>query len=611
MATSGKHITTIKSKQGPADYGIYLVFKWERTSYSIENNTSNIYWVLQLEYDYAKNSNNFPIEGISKVNIDGNQYELSFLNDDVDYYKDSTVKVFHEGNTTIPHSIDGSKSFSFSYTLDYSYFTLLAPYRTAVKSGSDTAALDAIPQIKLRTVPSTFTDEETLTITYYNDAGDSLRTLQACLTFDGTKDDIAYRDVPKTNTLYYTFNFTSAEKTLLRNNIKTGTSTTIGVYLRAITATGELIESKRWITYSIANGLPALNPIVYDTHQKALELTGASGNYFIKGISRAFFNTRAQAQKGATIEYQRIICGSTTLDDYTSNTGYIDNVDSNTFYFLVQDNRGNVTRDAVVVELIPYFKPTVSIQSAKLNGNGELTFTITGKYYSGKFNETPNTMELEYMVQDEDGAFPTNALESGWVRVGDIEPNIDGDNYTYTYTITGLNYEKQQALSVNIIDEITSAQSEAIVLSAQPIFDWSKKDFRFHTDVVIDEGKKLIVGNSGLGDMVIEQGNSGNWYYRKWQSGKVELFGYRNVVDEPCTIALGNWYRTIVLGSPMFPFPVKNPIAHINYETDGFGALVWVTKPADSETAGAFYLIRPTSSTGITGRVTYQVIGEY
>ena len=60
-----------------------------------------------------------------------------------------------------------------------------------------------------------------------------------------------------------------------------------------------------------------------------------------------------------------------------------------------------------------------------------------------------------------------------------------------------------------------------------PVFDWSKNDFNFNVPVNIEGGLTVngmpVVGGS---DYVVEQGESGYWFYRKWNSGLCEMWGW-------------------------------------------------------------------------------------
>ena len=413
--------------------------------------------------------------------------------------------------------------------------------------------------------------------------------------------------------------------------------------------------------------ITTIEPTVTDVYSRTLELTG-DNNTFIKyySIARYYFNETAR--KGTTIGARSLTCGSFSKENLGVNNGVINGVDSNTFYFSVIDTGGAVVRKAVVVPFIPYVKLTAAVTSTPLTANGDITFTVKGKYYQGSFGAKNNSMELEYSVRDSAGNFVFNSSGSGWVKLGAVTPTVDSENnYEYSYTVTGLDYSQQYEITVNVIDELSPVQTSTTAILAIPAFDWSGDDFHHHTKVtfadnIILEERKTVRGlasdgsnlqllglnasdnlsvgwggyNSGqqdtliygtnvevltkekikingntLADYVIEQGTNGTWFYRKWNSGRVDLSGYQNISSLDCTTALGGWYRTAVQTAPSFPFTVYNPKTVLNYVSSGTGALVWCTTLESNTKPANYYLIRPTSSSAISGVVNFYTIGTW
>lgn len=408
--------------------------------------------------------------------------------------------------------------------------------------------------------------------------------------------------------------------------------------------------------------LTTIAPTVVDINTVTKALTG-NENIFIKYYSNARFYFNEQLQYGAKVNSRTVTCGSYHYDDYPSNNGLINGVDSNTFYFSLTDTFETTVNKALVKELIPYIKLTASVSTSLLTTAGSLTFTVKGKYFNGSFGAKNNSMEIEYSVRDGAGNYVFNTGGSGWVVLGAVNPTVDSyGNYEYSKTITGLDYTKQYELTVNVIDELSPVQTNTTVIMATPVYDWSSSDFHHHTDVYLDSNKYIrtltssgsaanilgttangsvslgygnyamgsgqtaIYGNaisltsrgavningSVLADFVVEQGSNGTWFYRKWNSGRCELHGYKNISSLPCnTVLASGWYRTDVQSSPVFPFTVYNPKTNANYESAGTGALIWFTTLATSAYPADFYLIRPATSGSISGVVNYTVTGTW
>ena len=105
---------------------------------------------------------------------------------------------------------------------------------------------------KVTSAPN-FNDEQNPTINYSNPAGNRVSSLQACISWTGGAD-IAYRDISKTGSSY-TFNFTSAERTALRNSCITANSRKVIFHVRTENG-GNKYYSTIEKTLSIVNANP-------------------------------------------------------------------------------------------------------------------------------------------------------------------------------------------------------------------------------------------------------------------------------------------------------------------------------------------------------------------
>jgi hypothetical protein len=160
-----------------------------------------------------------------------------------------SLKVKHDnnGNWTVPVSISTAIK---SATID-------------TKSGSWT--LDNIPRGATLSFAPAFDDEGSPLIIYSNPAGNAVTSLQACITFDGSKADIAYRDIPKTESSY-TFNLTNEERKVLRKGVTKGTSTTVMFYIKTVIDGNTFYSKSSARKFSLVNAFPVLNPTAIDTN---------------------------------------------------------------------------------------------------------------------------------------------------------------------------------------------------------------------------------------------------------------------------------------------------------------------------------------------------------
>lgn len=101
------------------------------------------------------------------------------------------------------------------------------------------------------------------------------------------------------------------------------------------------------------------------------------------------------------------------------------------------------------------------------------------------------------------------------------------------------------------------------------------------------------------------------WHVTMWTDGRVELTGSYDISNMACTTAFGNWYRTAVFAPTVFPIEFEDPpTVTANYESDGYGALLWATTTATALKPPSYYLIRPTSATIASGQVKFHVVGK-
>lgn len=455
----------------------WLRFDWKVLSMSKPTNSSQVSWSLVF---YAENGG-FSTSGNAdcSISIEGASVFNGTVNSNLGVNESKTLT---SNTTTIYHTADGSKTFSFSFTVN---FGPLSPTR----SGSGTGTLDPIDRQATITGAVDFTDEENPTITYSNPSGDAATTLEACISFTGAKDDVPYRSIPKTGTSY-TFELSDNERKILREGVADKLKSTVYFYIRC-TIRGNTYHSNISKTLSIVNCDPTLNPTVKDTNARTVALTG-NNQKFIKYYSNAYFETGATAHKEATIASQSVSNAGLTIENQASGTFV--GVRSNTFYFGMVDSRGLSDKDFKIIDFIPYIKLTSSLSLGLLTANGTVDFTIKGKYFEGSFGAKDNAMEVEYSVRDKDGNYVFNNGDegSGWVKLGVVAPDVNDGNYTYTHTIEGLDYTQQYTITVNVIDALTPVQTVSSVVAALPVFDWNGDDFHHHTDIVFSNDKRVM-----------------------------------------------------------------------------------------------------------------------
>ena len=496
MATNG----SFKITQQRGYIYLYLNVSWERTSYSLAENTSTITWTAT-------------ISATTYNGIQGNAtYQLNINDEYVGFGGTHTGTNPLSGTYTVSHDDFEAANLVFSGKLDKDF----SPQSYKVDAPRKQANI---------ITASNFTDEENPIITYSNPLGSEVTELRGYISW-GSGNRYIYHDLP-TNATEYEFVLTDSDREALRRGVSTGSSLPVTFYIETDFGSDTYSSGTIGRTMTLINYKPILNPSVTDSNTTTVNLTG-NKNKLIKYFSTASFNTGATAIKGATIDYQTIINGSVKLKDYTSNTGNIPYTDSNTFYFSVTDSRGHTTNKSLVKsvdrgEFIEYVKLTSALTLDYLTLAGEVGLTVKGNYFNSSFGAQNNYLTFKYfLIEDgsEIGTFGMNPTVT-----------YDGNTYTATYTITGLDPDSSYEVYVDVTDALMHVQSNAEAISATPIFDWGKNDFNHNTDVYLKQGKSIKTHNSsGYETEVLGTNDSSDSIALGWgnydnEQGSTEIYG--------------------------------------------------------------------------------------
>lgn len=492
MATSGS-VSVAATKYDT------LKFSWWQNSQSIANNNTEIGWKLELIAASAGYISSSSSKSWS-VSVNGTAYSGT----NTVGIANNATKTLASGTTTIGHNADGSKSFSFSFSQQFSITFGGASVGTI--SGSGTGTLDNIPRQATLTAAPDFNDEQNPTITYSNPAGNNVQALQACIASPSGTIYAAYRNISMTSNSY-TFSLTTAERTALRKaaaNSKTLTVKFI-VYTKI---GGNDFWSSLSKTLTIINDNVTLSPTVTVTDDLTKSLTGdTEGNTIIKGVSTVNYAINAKAYKEATIAGQWVKNNGAY---YSNSTGTITDLQSGYFVFAASDSRGNRDEKEITKGFVNYIKTTcntdvsIALTSEQL---AAITLKVSGNYFNSTFGDVANALWLYYKYKTESGD------DSGWIA---LSPTFNGNTYEATVTIPDLDYKGSYTIQCKAGDRVATAQSAEKVIKAIPVFDWGENDFNFNVPVAIQ-------GNT-IADVVTEQGEKDGWTYRKWGSGICECW---------------------------------------------------------------------------------------
>lgn len=287
----------------------------------------------------------------------------------------------------------------------------------------------------------------------------------------------------------------------------------------------------------------------------------ASGLTAYKG---ATLLTCSVAVNGSTIPLG-IIGSNATGGNATISSGQ--NVDA---VFTVTDSRGLTGTKTISINILSWFIPSaiitlqrhnnfysetdlnVDANFASINGNNQITITYAAT------KDGDSSASVSGTVQDNVTSVVTLDNNYAWTVVITLTDSFGGTSSYTTYISRGM--------PIIYFDRIKSS----VGVNCFPAND---KSFEIDGDLYINENP--------VADFIIEQGTSGDWTYRKYASGRVELDA--NITVDSANITWNTYLSTgLVYGNyrENYPFAITDAIitATLNYAG---GSVGWISTAYD------------------------------
>ena len=384
---------------------------------------------------------------------------------------------------TVPHNADGSKTASMSMSWS-------ANFSPSSGSASGSISLTNIPRQANITSATDFTDEENPTITYENKAGNSVSSLQACISLTGSADDIEYRDIPKTGSSY-TFELTDSERNILRNATLSGSTQRQVIFFVRTEIGGNTFYSTLTRTLTIVNCSPTVTATIEDINTATLEITGSSSSniVIVKGYSKAKITPTAAAKKGASIT-------SIKVNDTVVSKESIELSGTDKYEVRAYDNRGLVASKDLVggtaFTFINYIPLTFSgtLERHTPTGN-QLDLSFSGNYFNGSFGTTDNSLTIKWYWKEKNAAEWT--LGGTLVKDTDfvINNNVYHSGTTEKETKISLgnifDYKKTYEIKIEYSDALLKNNSITLLgRKGKPVYNWGRDFFNINGELRIN-----------------------------------------------------------------------------------------------------------------------------
>lgn len=356
MATSGSKSITVTSWNT-------LKFSWWENSQSIANNTTTIGWKMEL----IATSDGRIVSSASKkwtVVVNGTTYSGT---NTVGISNNST-KTLASGTTTIAHDSNGKKTFSYSFSQQFSI--TFSGSTIGTKTGSGSGTLDTIARVSSLTAGNgTLGTAQTLTIS--RQASSFTHTITyTCGSASGT---IA------TKTTSTSISFTPPLS--LASQAPSGTSVSVTLKMTTYSGSTSIGTVSKTITCSIPS---SVKPTVSIAVSDAAGFLSTYGSY-VQRRSKLKIDITASGAYGSTIKSRRTTADGMTYTAASITTAVLSGSGSLTVSTTVTDSRGRTATASQTITVLAYDLPKITALSVK-RCDSDGTINSKGSYLAAIFS---------------------------------------------------------------------------------------------------------------------------------------------------------------------------------------------------------------------------------
>ena len=319
-----------------------LKFSWAQVGQSTANNSTTINWSLQLISGSAGQIISSAAKAWS-VTVNGTTYSGT----NTVAIGNSTTKTLASGQTTIAHNADGSKTFSYSFSQEFSI--TFSGVSIGTKSGSGTGTLNTIPRATQPTLNVTSIDMGG-TVTIYTPRASSAFTHDLAYSFAGSTYVSIATGVA--TSVYWAVPLT------LANSIPNTTSGTVTI--RCITKNGTATVGTTTVLLTAKVPTTVIPSISAVTLTEGTTGLSAQFGAYIQSKSTVKASISAAGIYGSSIKsYSSTLAGKTyTGTSWTSDT--ITQSGSLSLVTTVTDSRGRTASKTTTITVLSYTPPTIT-----------------------------------------------------------------------------------------------------------------------------------------------------------------------------------------------------------------------------------------------------------
>lgn len=284
-------------------------------------------------------------------------------------------------------------------------------------------------------------------------------------------------------------------------NVKTGKCKLTCTTYSGSTKIGDAQTTEFTVTAAESLCKPQVSGILIDSSSQTVNLTG-NEYVLVKYFSDAACTISAEAKNSATIVKKKI--GGVEV---SGNSRTIFDVETNSVTFQATDSRGYSTQVTVERAMVNYVRLTVNAQLTRKDPtSGNALLQVKGNYFNDSFGQVDNTLEMWYRLAKSGESY------GSWVQVF---PTLDGNTYTLSVDLSGLDYLSSYSLQVRAEDKLTSKTVPVTVSQGIPVVDWGKDDFRFNVP--------FLIPDSARGSTLPSTGKKGQVFFLRNSDGSYSI----------------------------------------------------------------------------------------
>lgn len=357
-------------------------------------------------------------------------------------------------------------------------------------------------------------------------------------------------------------------------------------------------------TATVVNSNPILTDFtVADINEATTALT-ADSSKLIDGYSTALVTiTPATGVNHATIVSYRVTAGTSSYP-VSGLTATVPSINTSSITATAYDSRGNQTDLLQPVNLIGYSVPKIkSISTVRNNGADEaVVLKVDATAWYGNFGAAQNAVTLSYRYRQTSSAGDWSSWETITPTFSENNAVSFDDEIAGDLGINGFDSEKSYDVEVSLSDLLSSEIKSSIIDRGVATMSLYQDHVEFNGYVC---ATGMLKSDSGLQingidiDYIVEQGVSGIWTYRKWNSGIAECWARFDSSSVACTQKNSGAYSyyTDPITVTEFPFAFIQGTVRSFYSSQN--AQIWYSSYNDS-TATSNLHFRVNSTVSVT-----------